>query len=167
MPVSSALFRRGRRYAPRLDARPRDRDDRESSRIRGTRPEFGNYLSLMPAESPVELDLRRVRFAALVDRALRAAKARGMTIEQIEKATDVGNSTLYVWRKGEWNRDPVQGKVRSFCEGLGVDIDEAYRALGWATTQQTRRKPPEPMLEDPDVRALMRKLTDPKTPAAT
>lgn len=121
----------------------------------------------MPAESAADLGLRRVRFAALVDRALRAAADRGMTIEQIEKATEVGNSTFYTWRKGEWNRDPVQSKVRSFCEGLGVDIDEAYRALGWATTQHTRRKPAEPMLEDPDVRALMRKLTDPKTPTAT
>jgi transcriptional regulator with XRE-family HTH domain len=150
-----------------LEARPPDRDDRESSRIREARPEFRNYVSLMPAESKPELDLRRVRFAALVDRALRAANDRGMTIEQIEKATDVGNSTFYTWRSGKWNRDPVQAKVRSFCEGLGIDIDEAYRALGWATTQLKRRKPPEPMLEDPDVRALMHKLSDPKTPPAT
>jgi hypothetical protein len=167
MSVSSALFRRTKRYAPRLDKRASHRKAQESSRFREPFPEFGDYRALMPAESAANLDLRRVRFAALVDRALRAAKDRGMTIDQIEKATEVGNTTFYGWRKGTWDRDPVPAKVRSFCEGLGVSVDEAYRALGWTMPSDGRRTPPEPMLEDPDVRALMRKLTDPKTSAAT
>lgn len=89
-----------------------------------------------------------------------------MTIEQIEKATDVGNTTLYSWRKGEWNRDPVPAKVRSFCEGLGISVEEAYQALGWTTPSSSRRAAPEPLIEDPDLRALMRKLTSPNTPTS-
>lgn len=121
----------------------------------------------MPAAEPKpELDLRRVRFSTVVDRALSAAKQRGMTIDEIEKATGVGNTTFYGWRKGNWDRDPVPAKVRSFCEGLGIPLDEAYRALGWNQPEPGRRKPPEPILEDPDLRLLWRKLNDPNTTPA-
>lgn len=132
-------------------------------------PPFRNYFEPVPAspEPQQQLDLRRVRFGAFVARVLDAAAARGMTIPQIEEKTGLGNSTFYGWRKGEWKRDPVPARVRAFCEGLGASVDEAYRALGWELPNGGKRPAPEPLIDDPDVRNLMRKLTDPKTPAAT
>lgn len=123
----------------------------------------------MPPAQPEprdQLDVRRVRFAAFVQRGLDIARARGMTIADIEEATGLGNSTFYTWRKGNWDRDPVQGRVRQFCEGLGLSLDEAYGALGWATPGASKRTRPEPIIDDPDLRLLMRKLTSSKTPQA-
>lgn len=130
----------------------------------GRIPELRDYLLAMPAEPAEQLGLRRTRFAAVVDRALRAAKARGMTVAQIEEATGVGNTTFYSWRNGTWDRDPVPAKVREFCEGLGIAIEEAYAALGWGMPTGARRKAPTAITEDPDLRRLMRKLMDPKVP---
>lgn len=118
----------------------------------------------MPAEPAEQLELRRARFSAVIDRALRAARARGMTIADVEQATEVGNTTFYSWRNGTWDRDPVPAKVRSFCEGLGIAIEEAYAALGWNMPTGSRRKSPTPITDDPDLRRLMRKLMDPKVP---
>jgi len=120
----------------------------------------------MPAEPQPQLDLRRVRFGSFVARVLDNAKTRRLTIEQIEKATGLGNTTIYAWRDGKWNRDPTPAKVRAFCEGLGASIEEAYRALGWILPDDRRRKATEPLIEDPDVRAIMRKLNDPSTSPA-
>lgn len=114
----------------------------------------------MPPEPKAELDLRRVRFAAVIDRAIRAAQARGLTIGDIERLTGVGNTTFYGWRTGKWVRDPVPAKVRDFFEGLDMSIEEPYRALGW-TVPSTTKRVPEPIIQDPEVRALMRKLVDP------
>jgi hypothetical protein len=120
----------------------------------------------MPAAEPKpSLDLRRVRFSAFVRRALDMAKIRGMTVEQIETASGIGSSTFYRWRDGNWSRDPTTSAVRNFCNGTGASIPEAYAALGWSEVESSR-PPPAPLIEDPDLRALFRKLTDPRTPAA-
>lgn len=108
-------------------------------------------------------DLRKVRFGQFVLRILSNAKDRGLTMKQIEDATGIGKSTIYRWRDGTVL--PKMPELRRFCEGLGAPINEAYAALGWS--EDPERRQPEPLLEDPDVRALMRKLTDPQTPAAT
>lgn len=114
----------------------------------------------MPAAEPQpSLDLRRRRFGEFVQRALDAAKLRGMKIDEIETATKVGKSTFYRWADGKWSRDPRASEVRQFCVGLGLSVDEAYRMLGWAATGAARE--PEPIMDDPDVRAVMRALNDP------
>lgn len=82
-----------------------------------------------------------------------------MTIDQVEAATKVGNTTFYRWRNGQWSRDPRASEVRSFCIGLGISIADAYRALGWS--EDLSAVPPEPLVDDPDVRAVMRALKDP------
>lgn len=113
----------------------------------------------MPAAEPrPSLELRRRRFGEFVQRAIDAAKLRGMTIVQIEEATKVGKSTFYRWAEGKWNRDPRGSEVKSFCVGLGVSVAEAYRALGWS---EDPAREPEPIQDDPDVRAVMRALNDP------
>lgn len=108
-------------------------------------------------------DLIRVRFAAFVDRALAAARSRGMTDRDIHKATGVMPSTYHRWRRGELRTAPDIGKVRAFCAGLGIPAAEALTALGM-TGERTAPEPEAPM--DPDVRLIMRQLLDPNTPAA-
>lgn len=117
-------------------------------------------------EPKEQLNMRRTRFSQFVARALDVARSRGMTITDIEKATGLGNSTFYAWANGEWTRDPVTARVQQFCEGLGLSLDEAYRALGWATPSAPKRTHTEPIIDDPDLRLLLRKLTSPNTPAA-
>lgn len=120
-----------------------------------------------PARKPAP-GQRQTAFAACVQRAVRLAKNRGMTVVQIEEATGVGNSTFYAWQKGEWTKDPRPTQVRSFFEGLGMDVTEAYQALGWAAPDKDR-KGAEPVISDPDVQELFdlanRKLNDPNVPA--
>lgn len=82
-----------------------------------------------------------------------------MTVEQIEQATGVGKSTIHRWMTGQWSRDPRASEVRSFCAGLGVSLDSAQQALGWVAVRAERE--PEPIMDDPDVRAVMRALNDP------
>lgn len=139
---------------------PPARRDREAFRDREPRPVNGTYAALMPAAEPQpSRDLRRRRFAEFARRAYDAAKSRGMTVEQIEQATSVGKSTIHRWMAGQWSRDPRASEVRSFCLGLGVSLEEAQRMLGW--TQKPGAADVEPIMEDPDVRAVMRALNDP------
>lgn len=108
-------------------------------------------------------DLIRARFAAFVDRALTMARARGMTDRDIHQATGVQASTFHRWRRGELRTTPDMGKVRAFCRGVGVDINEALTALGM--TGERTDPQPEPQM-DPDMRLIMRRLNDPNTPPA-
>jgi len=143
---------------------PRRRHDRESFHKRAIVPTIGTYLQAMAvARNPRPSDdLSKARFGRFVMRVLDAARARGMSIKAIEEAGGVGKSTLYRWRDGEVL--PKVPELRRFCEGMGVAVGEAYAALGWS--EEPERAEPRPIIEDPDVRALMRKLTDPNTPAA-
>lgn len=112
--------------------------------------------------SMVSLQVRRVRFARFVDRAVREAQARGMTTNDVIAATHVGSSTYYRWRRGDWSEDPERTAVKNFCTGLGLPLDEAYRALDWHTDDRT---PAEPVpLENPRLRELAQILSDPTTP---
>lgn len=108
-------------------------------------------------------DLIRVRFARFVQRALDAARYRGMTDKDIEAATGVMSSTFHRWRRGEVRTMPGLNKVRAFCEGIGASLDEAMAALG-VSGQRDTPEPEAPM--DPDLKLIMRRLMDPNTPAA-
>lgn len=99
-----------------------------------------------------------------MERVLSAAKERGMTIKQIEAATGVSKSTFYRWRDGEFF--PKVPELRRFCNGLGVDISEAYAALGWQEADSSRTLPPEPIITDPDLRSILRTLNDPNVSPA-
>lgn len=121
---------------------------------------------LVPAAEPAsQRDLRRVRFGQFVDRAMRMARERGMTIPLIMEATGVHSSTFYRWRDGDWTKDPRASQVRAFCEGVGASTEDAYRALGWFSNEEQPKRHAEP-IEDPDLRMLARKLMSPHTPAA-
>lgn len=118
---------------------------------------YGAYPPLVA----VSRDVARVNFARFIQRALRAARDRGMNDRAIETKTGVGASTFHRWQRGDWTRTPTADKVRDFCVGLGASFDDAAAALGWtgATTV------PEPPM-DPDVEPILRRLADPHVPEA-
>ncbi|HEX5543032.1 MAG TPA: helix-turn-helix transcriptional regulator [Micromonospora sp.] len=107
--------------------------------------------------------VRAAKFGRFVDRVLREARERGMTIAEIERATGVGKSTIYRWRDGAWTKDPRASQVRAFCEGLGVPYRIAYKLLGWA-----ENGPPEsePLDIEPDMQTVARRLRDPNVSEA-
>lgn len=110
----------------------------------------------MGTVAPPSPDVARARFAAWVDRTVRAAYARGMTVKDIEQATGLGSSTLDRWRSNEGGVPRID-RVNAFADGLGVDRRPAYVALG---IDGAARQSTEPEL-DPDVRAIARFLADP------
>lgn len=106
------------------------------------------------------VQVRAAKFGHFVSRVLKEARERGMTIEDIVKATNVSSATIYRWRSGDWTKDPRASQVRSFCEGLDVPVEIAYRLLGWAE-EAGRPQPAEPLALEPDMREVARRLRDP------
>ena len=96
-------------------------------------------------------------FGRFVDRALVEARSRGLTTKQIEKVTGVPTSTVYRWKRSEID-NPQRDLVIRFCEGLEIPVRTAGQILGWDGS--TRVPEPEP-IDDPDMRAVERKLKDP------
>ncbi|MCX4474848.1 helix-turn-helix domain-containing protein [Micromonospora sp. NBC_01655] len=144
----------------RLLSPPRRRRDREFFRGQEGLPDHGKYRLRMSTSAQV----RAAKFGRLVDRALREARERGMTIDEIVKATGVSSATLYRWRSGEWTKDPRASQVRGFCEGLGVSIRVAYQTLGWA--EDGEPQPSEPLDLEPDMQEVARRLRDPNVSEA-
>lgn len=134
---------------------------RHTIRPRDKRPANGTYPAFVT--SP---DLQRAKFAEFVDRALRRAQRRGLTIESIERASGVTRSTIYRWRRGDLARFPTAVKVRDLCEALGEDPQEAITILWPSKASPVKRQatPPGPL--DPDLVELARILEDPRTSKA-
>lgn len=102
-------------------------------------------------------DPRVIAFAYLVDRALRDARSRGLSIDDIEAETGVPKSTIYRWKRAEI-ANPQRALVLKFCERLNIPVVKASAALGW---DGSKRPPaPEPFV-DPDVQAVLRRLNGP------
>lgn len=73
----------------------------------------------------------------------------------------VGGNTVGRWERGECQpaRPEDMAAVERLCDHFGVELAEAYRALGY--------RPPEPQLEEPLLRDLAELFRSPKaTPAA-
>lgn len=139
---------------------PRPRRDREWFRGQEDLPDHGKYRLRMSTSAQV----RAAKFGLFVDRLLREARARGMTIEEIAKATRVSSATMYRWRNADWTKDPRASQVRTFCEGLGAPVQVAYRLLGW--TEEGRPQPSEPLELEPEMHDLARELRDPNVSEA-
>lgn len=133
--------------------------------LRRDRQSFPNREKTVPDRGyrlgVVSLQVRRVRFSRFVDRAIRGAQARGMNTADIIKTTKVGSSTFYRWRRGDWSEDPERAAVTNFCAGLGLDLDEAYRALDWHTDERPATEPAP--LNNPRLQELAHLLADPRT----
>lgn len=104
----------------------------------------------------------RARFARFIERALRDARSRGMTDLDIKAATGIPPSTFHRWQSTEGGL-PRWEKVAAFCAGLDIPASAAAAALG--ISDQPREPEPEPT-DDPDLRALGRRLRDPNVPEA-
>ncbi len=127
---------------------------RERSRARNQTPARETYRDRVPQDESVS----RQRFARYVARALADARDRGMTDSAIYKATGVSPATFHRWQNADFRTAPDLGKVATFCEGLGVPVEPALRALG---LEAGRDDPsPDPTL-DPDIRRIARILSDP------
>jgi transcriptional regulator with XRE-family HTH domain len=100
--------------------------------------------------------LAKARFSRFVKRVLDEAYDRGLSQEEIEKATGVRASTYHRWARAEVV--PTLGKVRAFCAGLGVPVGPALLALG--ITEGRDDPEPEPVI-DPEVARILRILRDP------
>ncbi|MBN1250241.1 MAG: XRE family transcriptional regulator [Anaerolineae bacterium] len=110
----------------------------------------------------VSREVALARYAAFVRRALRDARDRGMTDQDIQRVTGVAQSTFHRWQKGDGTNLPTISRVRAFCDGLEVPLRPALIALGM---DDTREPTPEPPL-DPDIQRIARILRDPNVPEA-
>ena len=135
------------------------RRDREWYRVWGQVPAHGKYRLRMAVDPQV----RKAKFGHFIEKALEDARGRGLTARKIQEITGVSTTTFYRWRNGEWTTAPRAGEVKAFCEGLGIDVNRAYRILGW--TDEIQGREPEPEIElDRDWREVLRRLNDPNTP---
>lgn len=105
-------------------------------------------------------NVARTRWANFVARALRDARARGMTDMDIKAATGIGPSTFHRWQQGKEGGLPQLDKVVDFCMGLDIPPEAALLAMG---VTSGRAAPPEPEL-DPDLKRVGRLLNDPTIP---
>lgn len=119
----------------------------------------GPYLDFVPATS----DARRVNFAEFVKRALAHAKAsRGWSIPRIAEESGVGDSTLYRWRDGDWQRSPLADQVAAFCDALDIPVSAAFSILWPGKTGRPADSVPLPT--EPALDVLARRLVDPNVP---
>ena len=105
-----------------------------------------------------EPEVRRARFAKVIDRMLNQARVGGMNDAAIKQRTGISPTTFYRWRRGEFTKTPDVAAVIQFCEGLGVPAAPALRALGLESGSDDPS--PDPPI-DPDVRTILRGLADP------
>lgn len=124
---------------------------------RGTR--FGTEPYLDDVAPPIEV--RKVRFADWVKRVTDHAKQhRNLSIPKIAELADIGDQTIYRWKKAEGKELPDPEAVLAFCDALDIDPQvEAFRIL-WPGKAE---KPAEPLpiTDDENYVALQRKLNDP------
>lgn len=93
-----------------------------------------------------------------VDRALRDARARGLTDREIARQSKVATSTFHRWRQSEGRGLPELDRVRAFCDAVGASVEDAMQALGM-TDAPAEPTPELPMPED--VRKILRALANP------
>jgi len=106
----------------------------------------------------VDRELAKANFAQFIRRALQAARARGLTDNNIRDSTGVGVSTFHRWQRQDWGPGwPDLTAVIGFCTGLGIPEEDAFAALGL----RGERQPSAPAPLDPDVRKILQRLADP------
>ena len=103
---------------------------------------------------------RKLAFANFVRKGLDHARVtRAWNGSEVARRTGISRQTINRWVRGDWSTDPEPERVRAFCEGIGLDPGAAFAILEWHKPP-TRSTPPPPM--DPDIEALLRRLTDPR-----
>ena len=105
---------------------------------------------------------RRQAFATFVRKALADARTqRGWNGTTVAARTGLSRQTINRWVRGDWSHDPEPARVVAFCEALDIQPTVAFGILGWDRSAKARPVPQPPPM-DPDVAALLRRLTDPR-----
>jgi len=113
-----------------------------------------------PAHGRARPEGRKLAFANFVRKGLDHARtSRAWNGSEVARRTGISRQTINRWVRGDWSTDPEPERVRAFCEGLGLDPAAAFAILEWHKPASRSTSPP-PM--DPDVEALLRRLTDPR-----
>lgn len=111
----------------------------------------------------VSIEVRRERFAEWVQRVLAQAwQQRQLSVPKIAELAKIGSNTIYRWRDGNWKEGPKPEQVVAFCDALDIPPAAAFTILWPGKTEAPA--PTEPMVTDPDLALLMRKLMDPNVP---
>lgn len=126
---------------------------------RGIAASLGLYLELMPS-----LEVRRDNFAQWVTRVLnQALLTRGLQVKGVAKLAGIGSQTIYRWKNSAWEKDgPKPDQLVAFCDALDIGTAEPFAILWPGKTE--RAAPADPILMDPDVQIVLRKLADPNVP---
>jgi transcriptional regulator with XRE-family HTH domain len=105
---------------------------------------------------------RRLAFASFVRKAVDSARmTRAWNGSEVARRTGVSRQTINRWVRGDWASDPEPERVAAFCTGLGLDPSVAFGILGWDRSGTADQPGPSPVVLDPDIDALLRRLTDP------
>jgi transcriptional regulator with XRE-family HTH domain len=103
---------------------------------------------------------RKLAFAAFVRRGLEHARTvLAWNGSEVSRRTGVSRQTINRWVRGDWSSDPEPDRVVAFCDGLGLDPAVAFEILQWHRATAGQVSPSAPL--DPDIAALLRRLTDP------
>lgn len=148
-------------YAARQAAR-RGRPRIRAWRIRRAWPRHATHGTYVVVVVP-PVEARRAAFAAFVQRALRQAEARGLSVPKVAELAGIGSNTIYRWRDGAWVKGPLPDQVVAFCDALDIPPAVAFAVLWPGKNDPAPAVEPPPM--DPDVAELLRRLADPNVPA--
>lgn len=122
------------------------------SRVKQDRWRGRRYREVVPTKN---LD-RLGPFAVLIRR---ARTERGLTQEQLADQSGVGRSTIIRWENGQIT-EPEPAQVRAAAEVLGIQLETAYRAIGWLPPEPTEIPPPPIRLRDDIERRLYERVHD-------
>lgn len=89
----------------------------------------------------------------------------GMSKAELARRLGIDRGTVHRWETGK-NRPEDPAVVQAFAELFGLDVDEALIAAGLRLGATTVRTPTSEPPLDPDLKIIMRRLTDPNVSEA-
>lgn len=89
----------------------------------------------------------------------------GMSKAELERRLGVDRGTVIRW-ESEKSRPEDATVVTAFADLFGLDVDEALTAAGLRVSATPPTRPTRDVPLDPDLKIIMRRLTDPATPEA-
>lgn len=84
----------------------------------------------------------------------------GMSKADLARRLGVDRGTVHRWEAGQ-NRPEDAAVVTAFADLFGLDVDEALTAAGLRLSPTPASRPTKEVPLDPDVKLIMRRLTDP------
>jgi transcriptional regulator with XRE-family HTH domain len=88
-----------------------------------------------------------------------------MSKAELARRLSVDRGTIIRWESGK-NRPEDAAVVTTFAEMFGLDVDEALTAAGLRMSATPVDRPTRDVPLDPDLKIIMRRLTDPNVSEA-